>query len=102
MRVRPSSISMQLAAPGGKKKLLVVGGNGSVGREVCKYAVRSGAFEVTSLSRRGECPAPNDEDLSQVTWVAGNCLDKATVSKYVGQSDAVCHAIGLLFDVNSG
>merc|ERR1719454_196948 len=34
--------------------------------------------------------------------VAGNALDKATVSKYVNQADAVCHCIGLLFDVNSG
>jgi len=92
-----------LTSPGSsKKKLLVIGGNGFVGREVCKYAVRSGAFTVTSLSRRGQCPSPNDEELSQVTWVAGNALDKATVGKYVGQADAVVHAIGLLFDVDSG
>jgi len=91
---------MQLGG-GGQKKLLVLGGNGFVGREVCRYAVQNG-FAVTSLSRRGECPEPTDEDLSQVTWVAGNALEKATVEKYVGQADAVVHAIGLLFDVNSG
>ena len=79
----------------------MVGGNGFVGREVCKYAVQAG-YEVTSLSRRGECPLPNAEFLSQVTWCAGNALDKATVNKYVGQADAVVHCIGLLFDVNSG
>ena len=101
--------AMRVATPprmqlgGGKKKLLVIGGNGFVGRQVCKYAVRSGEFEsVTSLSRRGECPKPDDPELSQVTWVAGNALDKATVNEYVGRSDAVVHAIGLLFDVNSG
>ena len=87
---------------GGKKKLLVIGGNGFVGRQVCKYAVRSGEFDVTSLSRRGECPKPDDPELSQVSWCAGNALDQATVSKYVNDADAVCHAIGLLFDVNSG
>jgi len=103
MRVPTASIRMQLGGGGSsKKKLLVVGGNGFVGREVCKYAVRSGAFDVTSLSRRGECPLPDDAELSQVTWVAGNALDKPTVSKYVGQADAVVHAIGLLFDVDSG
>jgi nucleoside-diphosphate-sugar epimerase len=85
----------------GKGKLLVIGGNGFVGRQVCKYAVQAG-FSVTSLSRRGECPSPEDEFLSQVTWEAGNALDKQTVERHVGQADAVVHAIGLLFDVNSG
>ena len=83
------------------KRLLVVGGNGFVGREVCKNAVING-FSVTSLSRRGTNPAPDDEHLSQVTWCSGNALDGATVEKYVGQADAVVHAIGLLFDVQSG
>ena len=83
------------------QKLLVIGGNGFVGRQVCKAAVQSG-LEVTSLSRRGQCPDPNDEYLSQVSWNAGNALDKETVSKYVNEADAVVHAIGLLFDVNSG
>ena len=101
--LRFSTIKMQLTMPGAdKRKLLVIGGNGFVGRQVCKYAVRSGKFAVTSLSRRGECPKPNDPELASVTWVAGNALDKPTVDKYVGQSDAVVHAIGLLFDVNSG
>jgi hypothetical protein len=72
-----------------------------VGREVCKYAVQNG-FAVTSLSRRGQTPDPEDELLSQVDWHAGNALDKATVDKYVGDADAVVHCIGLLFDVESG
>ena len=97
--LRAPVLNMQQGAA--KTKLLVIGGNGFVGREVCKYAVQAG-FEVSSLSRRGECPNPNDEFLSQVTWNAGNALDKATVTKYVNEADAVCHAIGLLFDVNSG
>ena len=100
MQMSPSAIG-QSAASKSKGKLLVVGGNGFVGREVCKNAVQAG-YEVTSLSRRGENPLPNDEFLSQVTWCAGNALDKATVNKYVGAADAVCHCIGLLFDVNSG
>jgi nucleoside-diphosphate-sugar epimerase len=90
---------MQLALPA--KKLLVIGGNGFVGSEVCRLAVQKG-FVVTSLSRRGECPDPKDEFLSQVNWQAGNALDEATVKKYVGAADAVVHAIGLLFDVDSG
>jgi len=59
-------------------------------------------YAVTSLSRRGQCPDPEDEILSQVEWQAGNALDQRTVDKYVNDADAVVHAIGLLFDVNSG
>ena len=86
-------------APG--TKLLVIGGNGYVGREVCKNAVQLG-YAVTSLSRRGECPDANDPYLSQVDWRAGNALDKPTIKAAVGKADAVVHAIGLLFDVDSG
>ena len=72
-------------APG--TKLLVIGGNGYVGREVCKNAVQLG-YAVTSLSRRGECPDANDPFLSQVDWRAGNALDKPTIKAAVGKADA--------------
>lgn len=96
-----SAFAGLVKAPTSGKKLLVIGGNGYVGREVCKDAVRAG-YDVTSLSRRGENPDPSDALLSQVQWNAGNALDRATVSNYVNQADAVVHAIGLLFDVESG
>lgn len=83
------------------KRLLVLGGNGFVGREVCKLAVDRG-YEVTSLSRRGENPEPGDELLDKVRWIKGNAADEATMNSLVGESDAVVHAIGLLFDANSG
>ena len=68
---------------------------------MCKNAVQQG-YKVTSLSRRGECPLPDDPDLSQVTWTAGNALDKSTIYSAVAECDAVVHTIGLLFDANSG
>jgi nucleoside-diphosphate-sugar epimerase len=95
-----STEAIRMMAPK-STKLLVIGGNGFVGREVCKRAVQNG-FTVTSLSRRGECPDPNDEFLSQVNWQAGNALDKGTITKAVDSADAVVHCIGLLFDINSG
>jgi NADPH:quinone reductase-like Zn-dependent oxidoreductase len=81
---RCGDVRMQVA-PG--TKLLVIGGNGYVGREVCKNAVQLG-YAVTSLSRRGECPDANDPFLSQVDWRAGNALDKPTVKAAVGEADA--------------
>mmetsp|Transcript_116162 Transcript_116162/g.276071 ORF Transcript_116162/g.276071 Transcript_116162/m.276071 type:complete len:328 (-) Transcript_116162:52-1035(-) len=87
--------------PSAGKRLLVLGGNGYVGREVCRLAVQRG-FQVTSLSRRGENPEPGNAELDQVKWVKGNAADSSTVQNVVGEADAVVHAIGLLFDVNSG
>jgi hypothetical protein len=55
-------------APAAANKLLVIGGNGFVGREVCREAVRKG-FLVTSLSRRG-APSELDSLLSKVDWRA--------------------------------
>mmetsp|Transcript_26647 Transcript_26647/g.51642 ORF Transcript_26647/g.51642 Transcript_26647/m.51642 type:complete len:317 (+) Transcript_26647:37-987(+) len=84
------------------KKLLVLGGSGFVGREVCKNAVEKG-YQVTSLSRRGENPDPSDPLLKQVNWVKGNALDEMTVRGLVEEKyDAVVHAMGLLFDIKSG
>lgn len=93
--------AIQASKPGVGKKLLVLGGNGFVGREVCKLAVDRG-YTVTSLSRRGENPDPADPKLAAVNWVKGNAADSYTVSQLVGEADAVVHAIGLLFDANSG
>jgi len=86
------------ASPG---RLLVLGGNGYVGREVCKLAIARG-YQVTSLSRRGENPEPEDELLAQVRWQKGNAADEGTLRAFVDNADAVVHAIGLLFDTNSG
>lgn len=87
--------------PGTGKRLLVLGGNGYVGREVVKLAVDRG-YEVTSLSRRGESPDPDDERFAKVNWVKGDATNYDTVKSLVDEADAVVHAVGLLFDVNSG
>lgn len=55
----------EATTPGNGRRLLVLGGNGFVGREVCRLAVQRG-FAVTSLSRRGENPEPGNKELDQV------------------------------------
>ena len=104
IRMQAPAAAAAAAAPASAasgKRLLVLGGNGFVGREVCLNAVDAG-WTVTSLSRRGESPDAEDPRLSQVAWCAGDATDAETVRSLVDQSDAVIHAIGLLFDVNSG
>jgi len=94
-------VSMQLFSAKEPKRLLVLGGGGFVGSEVCKNAVDCG-YTVTSLTRRGENPDPKDARLTQVTWLSGDATDAKTVTSLVNNADAVVHAVGLLFDVNSG
>mmetsp|Transcript_12441 Transcript_12441/g.38356 ORF Transcript_12441/g.38356 Transcript_12441/m.38356 type:complete len:282 (-) Transcript_12441:23-868(-) len=93
-----TALSMSAQPP---KKLAVLGGSGYVGREVCRRAVARG-WEVTSLSRRGLNPEPGDAALDLVSWTSGDAADEKTVKKFVGDADAVVHAVGLLFDVDSG
>lgn len=83
------------------RKLLVLGGTGYVGREVTRRAVRRG-WEVTSLSRRGANPEAGDPIMDSVTWVAGDATDASVVKPLARDADAVVHAVGLLFDVESG
>jgi len=68
---------------------------------VCRNAVQRG-YSVTSLSRRGVNPEADSPELSQVNWVAGDATDTDTVKELVSGVDACVHAIGLLFDVESG
>lgn len=83
------------------KQVAVFGGTGFVGSAVCERLVKKG-YSVKAVSRRGVNPRPDDDVLEQVQWVAGDATDPAVVKDAVSDADAVVHAIGLLFDVNSG
>jgi len=83
------------------KRVAVFGGTGFVGSAVCERLVRKG-YDVTAVSRRGTNPRPGDAALDQVDWVRGDATDAAVVRTVVDDADAVVHAIGLLFDVESG
>jgi nucleoside-diphosphate-sugar epimerase len=85
----------------GGRSLLVLGGSGFVGREVCRNAVQRG-YSVTSLSRRGLNPDPESPLMSQVDWQAGDATDPAVIGRLASRADAAVHAIGLLFDTESG
>lgn len=84
------------------KKVVVFGGTGYVGSQVCERLAKKG-YQVTGVSRRGQNPRPGkSENLDKVNWVQGDATDKKAVEKLVAQNDAVVHAVGLLFDVESG
>ena len=81
-------------------RLLVCGGSGFLGREVCREAVARG-WAVTSLSRRGANPEPGTT-LDQVKWVAGDASDATLLSSLASDADAFVHSVGLLLDTESG
>ena len=72
-----------------------------MGSQVCERLVNKG-YQVTGVSRRGTNPRPGNAALDQVQWVSGDALNPKDVQKYVSANDAVVHAVGLLFDVDSG
>ena len=75
-------------------KLLVTGGNGFIGGEVCKAAVRRG-YEVVGVARSG---APELDELwvDEVTWVKANVLEPNLWRAHLTNCDAVVHSIGIL------
>lgn len=83
------------------QKVAVFGGTGYVGSQVCERLIKKG-YQVTGVSRRGANPRPENEFLEQVNWVVGDATKPSDVKKIVQGADAVVHAVGLLFDVESG
>ena len=75
-------------------RLLVAGGTGFVGREICREAVNRG-WSVTSLSRRGSNPEPGSA-LDAVDFVAGDAADAALLDTLTADADAVAHSVGAL------
>lgn len=94
----PAAVNSLSARP---LRVTVFGGTGYVGSAVCERLIKRG-HEVTAVSRRGENPKPDSEELCQVNWVQGDATNAKTVDQVLKDSDAAVHAIGLLFDVDSG
>ncbi|KAI7816433.1 hypothetical protein BC939DRAFT_469168 [Gamsiella multidivaricata] len=90
------------------KKLLVVGGTGGVGFQVCKLAVARG-WDVTSLSRRGK-PTMTEATKAdfvapqgwtqKVNWAKGDSLEPNSYKDTIVGTNAVVHTVGLLLEDN--
>jgi nucleoside-diphosphate-sugar epimerase len=104
--VRPAPLAMAAVTGTARrglknKKLLVLGGSGYLGSRICRAAVEAG-YKVTALSRRGG-PPKMDPALEQVEWRIGDATEAATLQGLVNEGyDCIVHAIGLLFDSQSG
>ncbi|KAG1137428.1 hypothetical protein G6F37_010958 [Rhizopus arrhizus] len=86
------------------RKLLVVGGSGFLGLNVCKLAVQRG-WETVSLSRRGE-PASfqqkgKPEWAEKVHWASGNSLEPSSYEDLLPGVTDVVHSVGILMETNN-
>lgn len=74
-------------------KILVTGGNGLIGSEVCRVAVQAG-HEVTGLARRGR-PGHSAPWAERVRWVAADVLEPASWRDELRGVSAVVHCVGI-------
>lgn len=62
-------------------RIVVFGGNGYVGSQVCRAALALG-LEVTSVNRSG-CPSGKEEWIRKVQWVQGDILNSTNEKREV-------------------
>lgn len=74
--------------------LLVVGGSGFIGREVCRLAVRDG-HDVRSVSRGGR-PAIDAPWADAVSWTSADLFRPDAWRSRLDGADAVVHAVGAI------
>ena len=119
-----ATVRMSISTTPRPIKVLVLGGSGFVGSTFIERASRRG-FEIVSLSRRGKVKIQNkvndkrcidnnsdnnnnnndNNNSNNIIWCQGDASDYNTIYdihlKY-GPFDSCIHAIGLLFDTQSG
>lgn len=82
--------------------LLVTGGNGFIGRQICANAVAAG-HEVTSIARSG--PPPADETAKwtdHVEWIAADVFAPHEWRTSLSPVDCVIHSIGTISETDAG
>lgn len=81
-----------------RKRLLVLGGNGYVGQNICHAAIRSDKFDVVRSLNRSGAPPPSSNHLSsslaQVEWISADIFDKVAREDAMSSHDIVISCIG--------
>ncbi|WP_159901948.1 NAD-dependent epimerase/dehydratase family protein [Salinirussus salinus] len=76
--------------------ILVTGGNGFIGRQVCRRAVEAG-HEVTSVARSGPPdPGKRGDWADDVAWIAADVFSPHEYREHLRGVDSVVHSIGII------
>lgn len=78
-------------------KLVIPGGNGFIGSEICRIAVQNG-HEVAAFGRTGRpaLPPARHPWTGEVEWRAANVFDPDTWRDLLNNADAVVHSIATI------
>lgn len=82
-----------------RKKILVLGGSGYIGQQICKAATKYGPeVEVQSFSRSGlpspESQSPSHEWMNKVTWLKGDIGSPEALHDAIDQNTIIISTIG--------
>ena len=81
------------------KKILVVGSSGFVGNHMMKtLAVKHPNIEIVGMSRSAKAREDFTENLDNVSYVKGDCLDPESFRHHLRDVDSVIHCVGTLVE----
>ena len=79
-----------------KKKIIITGGLGYIGTELCKlYSGVSWHHKITVIDKRFISERVNQLRNWNMEFIQGDILDKSLVQKYFEDSDIVHHLAGI-------
>lgn len=76
-------------------RIIVTGGNGFIGMQVCRIAVAQG-LHVVSVARRGK-PALDAPWINNVQWIAGDVFAPEGWRAHLSGATALIHCVGILW-----
>lgn len=77
------------------KPIVITGGNGFLGKQICKSVAEAG-LEAVSISRSGKPEGISENDYKNVQWIAADVFAPNDWNKYLKDAKAVIHCIGIL------
>jgi len=77
-------------------KIVVMGGDGFIGSEICRLAAET-RYDVVSISRSGK-PRKTFSWHNAVQWVAADVFEPETWKHHLKGAEAVIHTIGILWE----
>lgn len=81
------------------QKIIVVGSSGFVGNYIMKtLAMRHPQMQIVGMSRSGRAREEFTANLSNVSYVKGDCLEPASFKRHLQGASGVVHCVGTLIE----